>query len=160
MGRLKMHWTKPRPLILLRRAHALFIHQLEANRRSSSSFHLSSPYKCNSGFSETHAACSSDPLKEPPGGEREKKKYFGWTCQRESRKLNYKGLVLLESSMRQRRNNGRKHLWAFSCFLWARKNSSTQEGRMVGMLASDNLGPFTLWMQVLELFPFWKDTCK
>lgn len=53
------------------------IHQLEANRRSHSGFHLSSPYKCNSGFSETHAACSSDPVKEPPGGEIQKKKYFG-----------------------------------------------------------------------------------
>lgn len=160
MGSLKLHWAKPRLLVLLRCAHALSTHQLEANQRSCSGFHLSSLSKCNSGFSETHAACSRDPVKEPPGGEKEMKKYFGWTCHRESRNLDYKGLIPLESSTSWRRNNGRKDLWAFSCFLWARKSSSTQEGQMVGMLASDNLGPLTLWVQVLELFPFWKATCK
>lgn len=64
-------------------------------------------HKHRSGFSETHAVCSSDHMQLPPRrGEEE----ILWLNLSKTRKLHYNGLIQLESSKRQRGNNGRKNL--------------------------------------------------
>lgn len=68
--------------------------------------------------------------------------------------MDYNGLSELTLCLCPRKcRKWRIELWAFSCFLWARRNSSMKQGLVVGMLlALGSHGPLTFWVQALVLF--------